>query len=101
MAGPPRSTAGLTFFLGTAALTGGCWEAGLTQELRVSCSEPLASRLFLGSGRAGWGTRTQGQGGRPAPRLALAGAHWVGPSSGSLFAVTVLGAGMSDTDRAH
>lgn len=40
---------------------------------------------------------------RPAPRLArqLAGAHWVGPLSGSLFAVTVLGAGLGNTDTAH
>lgn len=32
---------------------------------------------------------------RPAPRLERpqAGAHWVGPSSGSLFPVTVLGPG--------
>lgn len=30
-----------------------------------------------------------------------AGVRWVGPSSGSLFAVTVLGDGLSDTDTAH
>lgn len=30
-----------------------------------------------------------------------AGVRWVGPSSGSLFAVTVLEDGQSDTDTAH
>lgn len=30
-----------------------------------------------------------------------AGVRWVGPLSGSLFAVTVLGAGQNDTDTAH
>lgn len=89
------------FFLGTAALTGGCWEAGLTQS-----SESLAGNHLppgFSWGMEGQGGEPEPKAGRPAPRLArrLAGAHWVGPSSGSLFAVTVLGAGLSDTNRAH
>lgn len=58
--------------------------------------------LFLGSRGAGWGTRTQGPE-SPEPRLTYqqAGAHWVGPSSASLFVVTVLGAGLGDIDTAH
>lgn len=51
-------------------------------------------QAFLGV----WWSRVQNQNPRPkcpAPRLAhqRAGAHWVGPSSGSLFPVTVLGPG--------
>lgn len=30
-----------------------------------------------------------------------AGVRWVGPLSGSLFTVTVLGAGLPDSDAAH
>lgn len=92
-------------FLDAASLTGGCWEEGLTGEHRYgSVGDHLPSGFSCGlEGQSGVPEDPPPGPERPAPahlRAAgeQAGVCWVGPLSGSLFAVTVLGARLSDTD---